>query len=102
MIRQPRIDLSMDAVEAFCRKWKIKELSLFGSVLTDEFRPDSDVDVLVVYEDDASWDLWDHLHAQEELENLLGRDVDLVQKEAVRNPFRRHHILTNREILYAT
>lgn len=99
---KPRIDVPMAGIKAFCQKWKVQELSLFGSVLTDEFRPDSDVDVLVVFEPDADWDLWDVLHAQEELKGLLGREVDLVEKGAMRNPFRRHHILNNREVVYAT
>ena len=97
----PHVAIDRDRLEAFCRKWKVKELSFFGSVLSDDFRPDSDVDVLVVYGEDAAWDLWDHLHAEEELKGILGREVDLVQKSAVRNPFRRHHILSNREVIYA-
>jgi len=96
-----RLPLDRDRIAAFCRKWKVKELSLFGSVLTDEFRPDSDVDLLVVFEQDAAWDVWDVLHAQDELTQLLGRDVDLVEKRALKNPFRRHHILSNREVVYA-
>jgi predicted nucleotidyltransferase len=98
---KPRIEIPLDRIEAFCRKWRIREFSLFGSVLTDEFRPDSDVDVLVDYEAEARWDLWDHLHAEQELEKLLGRAVDLVEKRAVTNPFRRRHILENREVIYA-
>ena len=97
-----RMDIQRDKIETFCRKWKVREFSLFGSVLTEDFRADSDVDVLVVYEEDAEWDLWDHLHAEEELKQLFGRKVDLVQKSAVKNPFRRHHILNNREIVFAT
>lgn len=89
-------------IAEFCRKWRVKELSIFGSALRDDFGPDSDVDVLVAFEDDAEWDLWDHLHAEDELKQLFGRDVDLVAKDAVRNPFRRHNILTNREVIYAT
>jgi predicted nucleotidyltransferase len=88
-------------IAEFCRKWRVKELSIFGSALRDDFRPDSDVDVLVVFEDDAEWDLWDHMHAEDELKELFGRKVDLVEKSAVRNPFRRHHILNNREVIYA-
>jgi len=93
-------ELPMDEIRAFCRKWKIKELSLFGSALTDEFRPDSDIDLLVVFDDDANWGLFDLIHAEEELEALLGREVDLAEKKAVRNPFRRHHILAHREVIY--
>ena len=96
-----RIDVPMDKIAEFCRKWRVKELSLFGSVLRDDFRPDSDVDVLVACKEDAAWSLWDHLHAEEELAKILGRNVDLVTKAAVRNPFRRHHILRNREVIYA-
>ena len=97
----PHLAIDDERVEAFCRKWKVRELSLFGSVLRDDFRPDSDIDVLIVYEDGTHRDLWDHLHAEEELGELLGRKVDLVEKKAVRNPFRRHHMLANREIIYA-
>jgi predicted nucleotidyltransferase len=96
-----QISVSQERLRAFCQKWKITELSLFGSVLTDEFRPDSDVDVLIVYADEAKPDLWDHLHAQEELAGIVGREVDLVEKRALRNPFRRHDILSNREVIYA-
>lgn len=102
VMAKPRIEMPTDRIAEFCRKWRIEELSLFGSVLTDEFRPDSDVDVLVVFEKDAGWDLWDVMHAEEELKQMLGREVDLVQKRAVKNPFRRHHILKNREVVYAT
>jgi hypothetical protein len=97
------VQLAIDPtrIAEFCRRWRVKELSIFGSALREDFRPDSDVDVLVVFADDAEWDLWDHLHAEEELRQLFGRGVDLVEKSALRNPFRRHHILSNREVIYA-
>lgn len=97
-----KINIPRNQIEEFCRKWSIKELAFFGSVLGDDFRPDSDVDVLVVFRDDARWDLFDHMRAEEELKQILGRKVDLVEKKAVRNPFRRHHILENHEVIYAT
>lgn len=97
----PRISVDKEKIKAFCRKWKVKELALFGSVLTDEFRPESDVDVLVVLAEDAKWDLGDYLDAQDELKEIFGREVDLVQKNALRNPFRRHHILNHHEVIYA-
>jgi predicted nucleotidyltransferase len=96
------IAIDREKIAAFCRKWRVRELSLFGSVLTNDFRPDSDVDVLVVCDQGSSWTLWDHLHAEEELQELVQQKVDLVLRSALRNPFRRHHILSNREILYAT
>ena len=96
-----QVAVDPNRITEFCRKWRVKELSIFGSAVRDDFRPDSDVDVLVVFEDDAEWDLWDHMHAEEELKQLFGRKVDLVEKSAVTNPFRRHHILNNREVIYA-
>jgi len=95
------LDIPMDRIEAFCRKWKIRELSLFGSVLRDDFRPDSDVDVLVSFELDAPWDLFHLVEMRDELIALFGRDVDLVEKEGLRNPFRRRTILDTREVIYA-
>jgi len=95
------LNVNRERIEAFCRKWKVEELSLFGSVLTDEFRPDSDVDVLVVFEEDAGWSLFDVVDMIDELKEIFGRKVDLVEKDAIRNPFRRHHILRNHEVIYA-
>lgn len=97
----PRIEVPGDKVEAFCRKWRIAELSLFGSVLRDDFRPDSDVDVLVTFEPDVPWSLYDWIDMMDELSAVLGRQVDLVCREGLRNPFRRHEILTTREVVYA-
>jgi predicted nucleotidyltransferase len=98
------IAIDDEAISRFCHKWQIREFALFGSVLTDEFRPDSDVDVLITFCDPAP-DLgpWgEHLETmREELEALFGRRVDLVEKKLVRNPFRRYHILTTRRIIYA-
>jgi len=95
------IAVDRERIAEFCRKWRVKELAVFGSALRDDFQPDSDIDVLVTFAADAEWDLWDHMHAEEELKHLFGRDVDLVEKSAIRNPFRRHHILHNREVIYA-
>jgi len=96
-----QIDIPMDKVVEFCRKWKIAEFSLFGSVLRDDFRPESDVDVLVEFEPNAPWSLWDWIDMINELKAAFGRDVDLVSKGGLRNPFRRHAIMTTREIIYA-
>ena len=93
-----------EAIAAFCRKWKIKELALFGSVLGDDFRPDSDVDVLVTFHSDAGWGLFDHVQMQDELSETFGRTVDLVTRrsvEARENWIRRDAILTSAESLYA-
>lgn len=96
------VHIPADRIADFCRKWRIRELSLFGSILRDDFRPDSDVDVLVVFDDDATFD-WDQWLAMEaELRAIFGnRNIDLVERRLIKNPFRRDHILTNRRIIYA-
>lgn len=95
------IDISQDLLARLCRKWKVKELSLFGSVLREDFSESSDVDVLVSFNAAATWSLWDLMEMKEELEGLFGRSVDLVEKEALRNPWRRREILSSYEVVYA-
>ncbi len=77
-------------------------MAVFGSVLRDDFRPDSDVDILVSFTDDADWSLYDWVDMQEELHGIIGRQVDLVEKKGLHNPFRRHAILTTKQVIYAT
>ncbi|HYN23315.1 MAG TPA: nucleotidyltransferase family protein [Thermoanaerobaculia bacterium] len=96
-----RIPLPLDAIESFCRKWRIQELSLFGSVLRDDFRPESDVDVLVTFQPEAHWSLFDFVDLQDELAELLQRKVDIVSTRGLRNPFRRREILGTRQVVYA-
>ena len=96
-----KIEIPEREIAAFCRRWRVKELAIFGSALGDEFRPDSDVDVLVVFQDSAQWSLFDYVRAQQQLEQIFGRRVDLVEKKAIRNPFRRRHILSHHEVIYA-
>jgi predicted nucleotidyltransferase len=96
-----KIKLYMDKIADFCRRWKIKEMSLFGSVLRDDFDQGSDVDILVTFSEDARWSLFDWVDMIEELKEITGREVDLVERESIRNPFRRRSILANREVIYA-
>jgi len=95
------IDISERRLTELCRKWKVKELSLFGSILRDDFGPDSDIDVLAVFQPDAPWSMWDLMVMKAELEALFGRSVDLVEKEALRNPWRKRQILSTYEVVYA-
>jgi predicted nucleotidyltransferase len=95
------IDIPESRLSELCRKWKVIELSLFGSILREDFSPTSDVDVLVSFDPTAPWSLWDLLDMREELQSLFGRPVDLVEKEALRNPFRRYEILKTHKVLYA-
>lgn len=88
-------------IAAFCREWKVTELAVFGSALRQDFGPDSDVDVLVSFAPDAAWSYWDWPAMTDQLEKIFGRPVDLVEKAALRNPFRRHEILNSRRVIYA-
>lgn len=85
----------------FCARWRIRELAVFGSALREDFGPDSDVDVLVTLEKDVPWSLFDWMDMIEQLKQIFGRDVDLVEKTAIRNPFRRNLVLKNHRVLYA-
>ncbi len=99
-----RIGVPMDAIKDFCARWKVREFALFGSVLRDDFRPESDIDVLVSFAPDAEWSLLDYVMMQDELADLVGRSVDLVEKRAIEhsgNPYRRHRILDSAHVIYA-
>jgi len=95
------MDIPRDRLTDLCHKWRITEFALFGSVLRDDFGPDSDVDVLVTFEPDAPWSLFDIVALQEELQELFGRAVDIVEKNAIRNPVRRRGILSSYRVIYA-
>lgn len=92
----PRIQVPQQALDAFCRKWKITEFAFFGSVVRDDFGPDSDVDVLVSFDPAVRYGLFDLVHMEDELREIFGRVVDLVTRKAVErnpNPWRREAIL---------
>ncbi len=98
-----QIEFPKERVGEFCRKWGITDLALFGSVLRDDFRPDSDVDVLVTFDPHSRWSLMNVVEMQDELEKVLGRKVDLVERSAIeqsRNYIRRRHILESAEPVY--
>jgi len=101
MSTKPPIEVPDEVIESFCRKWKIGELALFGSVLREDFTSDSDIDVLATFAPDAKWSLFDHARMREELSSLLGRKADVVETAGLRNPFRRREILATRRVIYA-
>jgi predicted nucleotidyltransferase len=93
-----------EQIAEFCRRWNVSEFALFGSVLRDDFRPDSDVDVLVTWAPDAHISLFDYAPMKEELESMFGRRVDLVSKEGIeqsRNWIRKKEILGSARVVYA-
>ena len=98
------INLPMPQIRDFCQRWQIVEFALFGSVLRDDFRPDSDIDCLVRFSDSAHWTLLHLGKMEDELKDIFQRDVDLVSRrgiESSRNYLRRKIILNSLEILYA-
>ena len=95
--------LANGEIAALCRRWKVRELALFGSAARGEAGPASDVDLLVTFAPDAEWGLLDHVRMQRELASLLGREVDLVSRRALErgeNPLRSRAILASAEPLY--
>lgn len=96
-----RLCITPGDIEAFCRKWHIIEFALFGSVVRDDFRPDSDIDVMVVYQEQMRPRGLDYFTPAVELEQLLGRPVDLLEKGPIENPYRRRSILRDLTPIYA-
>ena len=98
-----RLGITEEELADFCQRWQIAELSLFGSALRDDFRHDSDIDLLVRYEADARWSLIDHIGIEQKLTALLGRTVDLSSKtgvESSKNWIIRRNILESAELIY--
>ena len=94
--------LPIKQIEEFCRKHRVAELSLFGSILRDDFGPESDVDVLIVLEPGYTFTPDSYLDMRDELSAMFdGREIDLVQKRLLKNPFRRREILATARVLYA-
>ena len=99
------LPLPVEAIQQFCRRWKISELAVFGSVLRPDFGRDSDLDVLVTFTDGAEWGLLAHVQMQEELTTLLQRPVDLISKRALErsaNWVCRDAILNTAQVVVST
>jgi len=97
------ISIRKEELQAFCQRHRICRLALFGSVLREDFRSDSDIDVLVDFEEGAEPGLFEFVGMQDELSRVLGRQVDLVERKAAEhseNYIRRRHILSTAETVY--
>ncbi len=97
------IELPYEALEDYCRRWKINKMEVFGSILRDDFGPDSDVDFLVTFDPAARLSLFDLVDAEDELAAIVGRPVDLVEREPIeqsRNWMRRKLILGSAQTIY--
>lgn len=100
-----QVSVDYAKIVEFCRRWKIIELALFGSVLRDDFCPEnSDIDVLVSFSPDAHWTLFDVVEMKEDIQKIFGRKVDLVSRRGIersQNHLRRQVILNSTRVLYA-
>jgi predicted nucleotidyltransferase len=102
MIRElPQLDFNAAELESLCQRWQILELWVFGSAARNEMRPDSDVDLMVAFANGDPWSLWDFPALQDELAEVFGRQVDLMEKGPIRNPYRRRSIEQDLTLLYA-
>ena len=98
------IVLPIEEIKAFCQKWRITEFALFGLVLRNDFRPDSDLDVLVSFAPHSLWTLLDLVTMQHELEAIVNRDVDLIEKRVIENSdnwIRRNEILNTAQVIFS-
>lgn len=99
------LEVSEQALRQLCRNWKISRLEIFGSALTGQLRPDSDIDLLVEFEPDEQWSLMDLARAEEDFSLLFGRRADLVVRKSLErsvNWIRREAILSSTEMVYVT
>jgi hypothetical protein len=99
------LKIPQDKLASFSRRWRIRELALFGSALREDFGPESDLDILVTFEPEVEWSLFDHVRMERELEALLGRSIDLVSKRAVErseNWILRREIFDTAEVFYVS
>ena len=103
MSGQIKIEIPKDKIADFCRRWKISEFALFGSVLREDFGSESDVDVLITFASDAKWGLLSLAQMNRELESIFGRKVDLVSRRGIetsRNYLRRKAILNSAQVIH--
>jgi len=99
-----KISIPHKKIAEFCQRWKVVEFSLFGSAIREDFHPNSDIDVLVSFAPNARVSLFDLVDMEDELKNVFGREVDLVEKESIlqsENYIRRKNILENTKVIYA-
>lgn len=100
-----RLQTTEKTIHNFCQKWQITDLSVFGSILTERFNQNSNVDILVKFAMEAKIYLFDLDNIESELKLILGRDVDVVSKKAIQlshNWIRRQNILDSAQVLYVT
>ncbi len=103
---KPKVNVTIPRkrLAEFCQRWKVSELALFGSALRNDFHAKSDVDLLVSFSPNARIGLFDLVRMENELKEMFGRKVDLIERRAIersQNYIRRKNILENTKVIYA-
>ena len=100
-LRNNGIFFNYDDVVHLCKKYYINELSIFGSSIREDFTENSDIDILVSFINNSKITLFDIMNLEKEFSQLLNREVDIVEKAALKNPIRKDKILSSRKVIYA-
>jgi predicted nucleotidyltransferase len=100
-LRKNGIFLNYNDVVSLCKKYYIIEMAIFGSSIRDDFTQDSDIDILVSFERNSEITLFEIMELEKEFSQIINREVDVVEKESLKNPIRKNKILSTREIIYA-
>ena len=95
------LDIPQEAIADFCKRHSVTEFAIFGSAARGELRPESDIDIMLTFTPGARWDLYDLVGMQDELKAIFGRDVDIVERGTIRNPFRQETIMRDLSVVYA-
>lgn len=104
-MKKGSLEIPDETLADFCKRWQITELAVFGSALREDFRPESDVDFLVTYAPDKKYEPWAYFPEREELERLLHRKIDWIERKAIeksRNALLRRRILNSAEVIYGS
>lgn len=101
MVAHVNSDLPHAQIAAFCQKYGVEEFSLFGSILRDDFGPESDVDVMIKFKPGHGFTFENTPDIQDDLERIFGRKVDVIEKGRIRNPIRRQAIMHSYQVVYA-
>jgi uncharacterized protein len=99
-----RLGVTSSTLAEFCHRWHITEMALFGSMLRDDFKPESDIDLLVSFDPNFRRGLAETIEIQDQIQQLLGREVDLIIKkylERSENKVRRDRIINSAQVIYA-
>lgn len=101
MIIMKLIESNISKIRALCRKYKVRRLFVFGSVLTDRFNERSDIDLIVDFDKDKIKDYFDnYFDFKYSLENLFGRKVDLLEDQTIKNPYLRKNVDETKSLIY--